>query len=477
MAFRVELFQKSKTLISDRLELKQMIIKVSKRRNKLSGKKRKDIGEFLLEYSLLFLCVICTTSVWTRYGFLFSHIQYLKALIPVVCILIIGKLIFLDRKVMLPIECLYYIIFFALCIFSSLFSEYPDFITAVFLFAVIICFMLVAYLSSPVEMEVLWMRFVNIICIISLISLFFYSFSSILNVISPTGTVTYTWDWERKALSYFDVYYAPTSQKSDTMFNGIQRNCGIFTEGTMFAFYLIIAYMVETCYSMDRRYMKIILFVTLLTTFSTTGIFAIFIFEGIRLIGSNPQKRFLKICKILFVPVIVLSSLVALIQLAVTKMVTGSYGVRYDHIVTCFQVFWDTFPIGLGYNGSDALKSSYYYSQGTSVGIPMLLAYGGLGGGLLLVVPIFLYFYYSLKTKNLENLAFGITFIWTFFFTNVVFNSVLPWMVVAIIFLKGSYEMRNTLAYKRGGYCHEIISSILDNLRTKVLRPDIGMAM
>ncbi|MCD8068703.1 MAG: hypothetical protein LUE87_07425, partial [Lachnospiraceae bacterium] len=289
-----------------------------------------------------------------------------------------------------------------------------------------------------------WRKYVNLIVLIAIISLFFWLAGSIMGVIRPSGTITYEWDETRRAVNYYNFYYAPTGQLADTLIYGIQRNCGIFTEGTMFAFQLVIAFMMEMRSSNGRPFVKIILVATLYTTFSTTGIIATVLYYGIRLFFSESNSKFSKICKALFLPFIVVIGSIALLNLALTKMTTGSYGVRYDHIVTCFKTFIDTFPIGLGYGGSEVLQSYYHYKQGSSVGIPLLFAYGGLGGALLIILPTFLYVYYSVKEKKWEGLAYTVTFTLICFFTSVMTGYALPWAVTAFVYMKGSYEMKKS---------------------------------
>lgn len=39
--------------------------------------------------------------------------------------------------------------------------------------------------------------------------LYFLVFGSVLKIITPTGSVTFEWDWIRTATSYHNLYYEP----------------------------------------------------------------------------------------------------------------------------------------------------------------------------------------------------------------------------------------------------------------------------
>ena len=69
----------------------------------------------------------------------------------------------------------------------------------------------------------------NVVVVIAVISLFFWMFGSVLQVIKPTGKVLVGWGGEYYKNSYFDIYYE-TQHLNFLNFNN-WRNSGIFTEG------------------------------------------------------------------------------------------------------------------------------------------------------------------------------------------------------------------------------------------------------
>lgn len=133
------------------------------------------------------------------------------------------------------------------------------------------------------------------------------------------------------------------------------------------------------------------------------------------------------------------------------KLSTASYDIRFDHIVSCIRVFRENLLLGLGYGSLDVLKTYFSYQQGLSVGIPYLLAMGGIGALLMLSIPVIRFLINSWTVRNWMGISYVLAFIFSFFFTNIVFNFTLQWLIISGVFLKGSYEMKKEVTVKRGG--------------------------
>lgn len=434
-----------------------------------------------LEYLLLFFMVICITSIWLRQAPIFYYLGYLKASIPILTVgIVLAKALSSSNKIIISKECFSWIMFFVLCVFGGAIgsSGTASFSRAIEITVYCICFLLLSYALDKEELSRFFMRYVNIITLIAVISLFFYFGGSILNIIPATGKVSFEWDLTRSADSYFFLYYEP--QISDNLLLGVTKNCGIFTEATMYGFLLSNAYMFHRMNMKSGKHGKIISIIllgTILTTLSTTPILTVLIFETSNILTARISNRHMANLRTVFFPVIVLAAIWIATIVIGDKLSTASYDIRFDHIVSCIKVFRENLLLGLGYGALDVLKTYFSYQQGLSVGIPYLLAMGGIGALLMLSIPVIRFLINSWTVRNWMGISYVLAFIFSFFFTNIVFNFTLQWLIISGVFLKGSYEMKKEVIVKRGGYCHEIISSIIDNLRTKVPRPDIGMAM
>lgn len=419
--------------------------------NKSKILKKDSRAMCILEYLLLFVMIICITCIWLRMTPIFYYLTYIKVLIPLFTFgIILVKSLVNNNKVFMSKECLVFLVFVVLCIIGGAIgsSEASSFISAIEILSYLISFALLVYILDEDELLRLFMRFVNLIALIAVISLFFYFCGSILNITSPTGRVTFEWDRTRTANTYYYLYFEP--QISDNFFVGITKNCGIFTEATMYGYLLSNAYMFCRM-KRGKKYIAAILLITIMTTLSTTPILAVVIFETINYVTVRISNRQLESLRVLLFPTIMLCSFWGASIVIGDKLSTASYSVRYDHFISCFEVFLDNIFLGLGYGAQDILKSYFMYQQGLSVGIPYLLAMGGIGALVLICFPIFCYIRDSMKTKNWMNISYVVAFVFNFFLTNVVFNSTMQWFIITAIFMKGSYEMRKELACNPGG--------------------------
>lgn len=408
-----------------------------------------------LEYIMLGLMILCSTSIWLRYGFGLSHINIIKILIIILCSLIVLYQILFKRSSIVPKQWLFWTVFLLVCFsFGALGSSIDlssNLSSTLKLLIPSLCFLALAFSMEQGEIAVLCRRYVNLMLSIACVSLFFWLFGSVLQLISPSGTISYQWDWTRETATYYGLYFEP--QVSDSLFSGMIKNCGIFTEGTMYGFMLCLAYMFERNLYQSRPAVLIILTITIFSTLSTMPILVWLLFEGIMLLAninsylSNKfQSNQLKIIKVLSLVVVIVALFSLIFFLITGKLSTGSYSVRSDHLINCFRAFFESFPFGYGYGNTDLLKETLSYNQGLSVGIPYFMALGGIGAVLIIIIPVLLYIYYSWKLSNWKNIVFAISFECIFFLTNIVFNSMLQWFVITVIFLKGGYEMKIELA-------------------------------
>ena len=114
-------------------------------------------------------------------------------------------------------------------------------------------------------------KYSNVIVIISIISLFFYVFGSLLNVIDPTGKVTIQWGNIKSINTYFFIHF--DIQIDKIFFIRLIRNTSIFTEAPMYALHLLIALFATLFYYKRINKFKIsIILISIATSLSTTAI-------------------------------------------------------------------------------------------------------------------------------------------------------------------------------------------------------------
>ena len=97
----------------------------------------------------------------------------------------------------------------------------------------------------------------------------------------------------------------------------------------------------------------------------------------------------------------------------------ASTAVRIDHVFACLQAFLHSPIIGVGYANTDAVLEFAINKQGISVGLPYLMASGGLILTLILLIPIFHKVGSTLKNRKFNFLFWEMSIVFLYFFTAI----------------------------------------------------------
>ena len=219
--------------------------------------------------------------------------------------------------------------------------------------------------SQKCETHVLLLKIPNVMCVLSIISLFFWLFGSTLGIIKPTGTYASLWGDHLNVgmhRSYYGIYFDSQSIR----FFGYSgfRNCGIFTEAPMHSMMLVFAISCELFYGLYRgaklNIPKLaLLSFTVITTFSSTGIVLLLLCFGLHVyihLPSGFQKRVLLMG--LTVPAVIAMAYVAYKVVSERSSGTSSWLHRLYGNRTALEYFIKSPIIGTGYGG-DEFKSTF----------------------------------------------------------------------------------------------------------------------
>lgn len=268
-------------------------------------------------------------------------------------------------------------------------------------------------------------KFVNIVIVLCVISLFFWFFSSVFNIIKPTGVVKAIW---AKPYSTFNTYFYLhfDTQSIYWLFpEPIIRNTGIFAEGPMYGLIIVIALMFNVLINKSKKeYLyTFILCVTLLTTFSVTGYVSAIIILGsyfFRIIKKIDFKKFDFKKKIMYIILLILSLLILVpmfYNLLDKKLDTGSANHRGKDIVNGFNVFFKHPLIGQGIIHEREYEENPDIGYGYSNAIIPVATDGGLVLLVLYIIFPLLLTFEAIKKKNLDCILFAIVFVILLFTT------------------------------------------------------------
>ena len=267
--------------------------------------------------------------------------------------------------------------------------------------------------SYIVKIE-LFRKVVNVMVVISRISLFFWIFGSTFKMITPTGVALFEWGTVNEVSSYFNIYFE--TQYVDWL--GIDffwRNTAIFVEGPMMSLTLIIA--ITLIYYFDdiwhiATWKKFILAFAIITSFSVTGYFILWGFVVLKLYRS---KKFRAIMIVMLIPL----SLYAIQVMMDMKQSTGSYSLREDDYYVGF-ITWLQNPIfGWGFNNWEALQANMKgrANDGFSNSIFSVLTQGGILMGLMYFIPILI----GITSKEFKR--FVVCIVYAILFISIIFQT------------------------------------------------------
>ncbi len=284
-------------------------------------------------------------------------------------------------------------------------------------------------------------KYVNVIVILAVISLIFWAFGSILGMIHPTGNVYSTWTGSRdlkKVPTYYNLYFE--AQTLDWFsFDEVIRNTGIFTEAPMYSFHLCVALLVELFVKKPvPRWKSLILVITILTTFSTTGWILMILALVARYIVTRNITKFFRALKVIILPVVVVVGIILIQVLVIDKLGSSSGSIRVDDFAAGFKA-WREYPLfGSGFGNDEFVKQFMSFFRSDNQGYsnaPMQILYQG---GIFLFVP-YVYvivkgFYRNIKERSAMGILFCAAFLYLFIITVIPYNflTILIFMLCAV---------------------------------------------
>lgn len=289
-------------------------------------------------------------------------------------------------------------------------------------FSFLFVYLYVTIFSRTVVIDILIKDYINLLVLISIVSLFFWIFGSIFKIIRPTGLVFSNWgaEYGRPTVvnSYYGIYY-----ETQTL-NNVIRNSAIFTEAPMASLNFIIAFLFQSLvikHDKHRLLKEIILILGVLSTMSSTGYIALLIILVMKLFLLDYKNK-----GIIFPFVFILSviSLIIIHYLLVSKLENASGQTRADDFRAGYEA-WKLHPyIGSGLNNN--LYQNFMANwRGNNLGfsntIMDILASGGIYIFALYLISSIYAIITSLKESNINNIIFIIIVVYLFvttIFTN-----------------------------------------------------------
>jgi hypothetical protein len=396
----------------------------------------------ILEYLVALFTILSTSSMF--FVATEKH-YYLNGLLAISLIILIfyNLLNKKYKKIRITNSFIFLFLYFIFAIIFMLINVKLNIVNFVYVFLIIFPLFYFYYcIISDDEKNNIFLAIVDVMVLLSVLSLFFYIFGSLLKIISPTGIFTVNWGKISSFPSFYNLHF--NTQGLTFFGHYIIRNTGVFPEAPMYSLNLVIAYAICKLLMKDcKKYKKIILSLAIFTTLSTTGIILWSVIFLYCLIKNNRNKK--SLIKLIF-PFILLSVSALCIFFFTEKTQTLSFSTRLDDYVACFKAWKENILFGNGYNNETIIKSymsSYRtYNMGLSNSLFALLAQCGLYG-------LSFYFFAFLRALKLcktdKNKLFFCLIIFILFITTLF-----QYRSMAVCLLAMGYSLRKNSTKENG---------------------------
>lgn len=243
-------------------------------------------------------------------------------------------------------------------------------------------------------MTILLTRVIKLIAVIACFSIFCWTFFSLLHIV-PGKTIYSTWSGAN-IKDYLGIYYETQQQKIFGMI--VPRNTGFFAEAPMYAYILATAF-ITNIFILEKPLKKeaVLIGVTILTTFSSTGVVAMVLGIMCVVIRWVIRRVSNKVVTAGGIGIVFLIVLFIISHMLSAKTQSLSYILRQDDIRAGIAA-WRKNPIfGNGYRNEFVITSqmatwrhvqSDVHLIGYSSGIFTILSDGGIFLLLFYVGPI-----------------------------------------------------------------------------------------
>lgn len=384
----------------------------------------KPLAIALLEYIIVALSLLDCNTPYSRSATTDYHLPEIIAGCTLLLFVVLINRLKIKKSIVAKMGA-YFAIYFIVVIalfFLSVDKENPGAFLARFLVAFPLLTMIQSACQIKEDHYSLMRKYVNVVFVIAIISLLFWTLGSNLHIINPTEYVKVNWGSDFLYPSYYGLYFE--RQIDSVLFYKGYRNMGIFCEAPMFSVNLVIAIAVEMFLSNSKnnfsvsnkqrdsiRTVKlIVLITTLVTTITTIGFLALIIIIVESYTTNKPvnvRNRIIKYCSIMIVGMV---GLRLGYMIFINKSGSMSWLIRLDDYRAGINA-WKMSPIwGNGYGDEIALKrfmSSFRsWNMGYSNSIFTVLAQGGI---LLLGVylaPVVWCIYNAIKIKDYRMVFF-----------------------------------------------------------------------
>ena len=240
----------------------------------------------------------------------------------------------------------------------------------------------------------LMLKLFNVIFALALLSLYYWIFGVMLQIIQPNMYTAVRWGTMGYIRGFNGLHFM--TQLETTFFEDqfIFRNTGIFTEAPMFNLWLNMALGAELFLKERPSRGRVLIYtITIVTTMSVTGLIFLVICLVIHIVRNYHRMNRTQRNLVFFSAMFLIPTVGGLmISSMIVKSDTQSYLMRLSDYTAGVKLWWDYPIFGGGYGNLQALLVYMYSPDGTlgfSNSLTAVLGTGGLWMSLVFYTPLF----------------------------------------------------------------------------------------
>lgn len=386
----------------------------------------------ILQYLLVFFVILDSRSVFSC--FVDGNLGKIFTIFIVVILLLIFLLNTNYKFKKSAITFIFFYLIYIILFFVKNVTNYQINFINNFLILFLLMF-LVFCVYDRKNIENLFKAYVNTMFLIAIISLIFFFFGSLTNILSTNVIKIIDWGGKQVIGGYSYLHF--NTQTTIIFSKAILRNTSIFVEGPMFALHLMFAMSLSLFFKRKILNKYAVIFgITILSTLSITG-FLFYLFSLFYKYTFFNKSRI----KVIILPIIFLFFLGIGTTFLNDKQSTNSYSIRSDDYSAGFKAFKDYPIFGSGFlNNNEAIKhmSSYrLYNTGLSNSFIIVLVHGGIYLTLFYLIPIFLNLKKLIFSKNKNLFLIEIILLQLY----LLFTSAYQYTSLMMLFLAFDYYL------------------------------------
>lgn len=362
------------------------------------------------------------------------------------CIIFLALLILLKgKKIKLKKTLIYSILLFDMgLVMATLCLNFSGLKTTI-IYYVLMLLLFCIYFSMYGKPAIMGMckKFVQIVLILSVISLFFWVTADVFKILKPTNAVYIDFgsynNEPRQISSYFNLHF--DTQKMGIAGFILIRNSGIFCEAPMYAIILLITFMFQLLVDeieFSKRNFYILL-VTIISTVTTTGIICTSLMLFLAFMYKDFEVKILKQIKYILLPVLLLIICMFFFNIIEDKSTTKSYLNRTMDYRNAFEVFKEYPLFGKGINHDHAYEDEYLKGYGYSNSVSKILTDGGIYLLVFYIVALNQFVRYGMRIKD-RNILIMACICVVFFALIIIVHNALSIFLVSMAFCLNDKE-------------------------------------